>query len=142
MVVVAIMLVLTAVIMPLGAIGVKRSRELELRSSLRTIRSAIDEFHMYAVSGMISPLELEMDDMQYPNDLEILVEGVPAAQGIGKSYKFLRRIPIDPMTKSDEWGKRSYQDDWDSTSWGRENVYDVYTESEGIGLNDVPYKEW
>lgn len=141
-VVVAIMLVLTAIIMPLGSIGVKRSREIELRRNLRVIRSAIDEFHIYAVSGMISTLDMEMDDMNYPDDLEVLVEGVDAAQGIDKKYKFLRRIPIDPMTGTDEWGKRSYQDDWDSRSWGRENVYDVYTESDGTGLNEVPYNEW
>ncbi len=141
-VVVAIIVVLTAVIMPVAEKGIKRSKELELRRKLRTLRTAIDRYHLYAMSGLISKLDMEEDDRFYPDNLEVLVEGVDAAQGIDKKFKFLRRIPKDPMTGKKEWGKRSYQDEWDTTSWGRENVYDVYSLSEGKGLNGTPYKEW
>ena len=75
----------------------------------------------------------------YPPDLESLVKGVDVN---GKKIKFLRRIPVDPMTGDTDWGLRSMQDDPDSTSWGGQNVFDVYTKSEGVGLNGTKYRQW
>ncbi|MCL4838636.1 MAG: general secretion pathway protein GspG [Thermoanaerobaculia bacterium] len=112
---------------------------MELRTALREMRAAIDEFKRYSDAGLI-PIELGTDG--YPKELEVLVEGVDVIGQIDRRVKFLRRIPIDPMTGEEEWGMRSYQDDWDSTSWGGENVYDVYSLSEGVGLNGVPYTLW
>ena len=74
--------------------------------------------------------------------LETLVEGVPVVGQVDKTVKFLRRIPIDPMTNEADWGLRSYQDDYDATSWGGEDVYDVYSQASGKGLNGVPYSQW
>jgi general secretion pathway protein G len=86
------------------------------------------------------PIELGTDG--YPAELEVLVEGVEVIGQIDKSVRFLRRIPVDPMTGEAEWGLRSFQDDFDSDSWGGENVFDVYSLSDGVGLDGVPYQEW
>jgi general secretion pathway protein G len=83
-----------------------------------------------------------VDSECYPPELEILVDGVEKTGALGQKIKFLRRIPLDPFTKSYEWGLRSYQDEPDSDSWGRENVYDVYTTHEGTALDGTQYKEW
>lgn len=131
--------VLAGISMPVVKFTVKRSKEMELRTALREMRAAIDEFKRYSDSGLL-PIELGTDG--YPKELELLVEGVDVIGQIDRKVKFLRRIPIDPMTGKDEWGLRSYQDDWDATSWGGENVYDVYSLSEGVGLNGVPYTLW
>ncbi|HNU82780.1 MAG: general secretion pathway protein GspG [Acidobacteria bacterium] len=131
--------VLAGISMPVVKFTVKRSKEMELRTALREMRAAIDEFKRYSDSGLL-PVELGTDG--YPKELEVLVEGVDVIGQIDRKVKFLRRIPIDPMTGKDEWGLRSYQDDWDATSWGGENVYDVYSLSEGVGLNGVPYTLW
>jgi len=131
--------VLAGISMPVVKFTVKRSKEMELRTALREMRAAIDEFKRYSDSGLL-PIELGTDG--YPKELELLVEGVDVVGQIDRKVKFLRRIPIDPMTGKDEWGLRSYQDDWDATSWGGENVYDVYSLSEGVGLNGVPYTLW
>ena len=131
--------VLAGISMPVVKFTVKRSKEMELRTALREMRAAIDEFKRYSDSGLL-PIELGTDG--YPKELELLVEGVDVVGQIDRKVKFLRRIPIDPMTGKDEWGLRSYQDDWDATSWGGENVYDVYSLSEGVGLNGIPYSEW
>jgi len=71
-----------------------------------------------------------------------MIEGIDLINQVDKQVRFLRRIPVDPMTGDTEWGLRSFQDDWDSDSWGGENVYDIYSLSEGVGLNDIPYKDW
>lgn len=138
-VVCATLAILAGISMPVVKFTVKRSKEMELRASLREMRAAIDEFKRYSDAGLI-PIELGTDG--YPKELEVLVEGVDVIGQIDRRVKFLRRIPIDPMTGEEEWGMRSYQDDWDSTSWGGENVYDVYSLSEGMGLNGVPYTLW
>ena len=138
-VVCAVLGILATVSFPVVKFTKKRAKELELRSDLREMRSAIDEFKRYSDAGFI-PVEVGTDG--YPEDLEILVEGVEVIGQIDKKAKFLRRIPIDPMTGEAEWGLRSYQDEMDSKSWGGENVYDVYSLSEGTGLNGVPYSQW
>ena len=117
----------------------KRMKEIELHAQLREMRAAIDEFKRYSDAGLI-PIELGTDG--YPKDLDVLVEGVDVVGQVDRRVRFLRRLPIDPMTGDTEWGLRSYQDDWDSTSWGGENVYDVYSLSGGMGLNGVPYTKW
>ena len=134
-----VLTILAASAIPVAHYAHKRAKEIELRDALRDLRYAIDEYKRYSDSGLI-PVELGTDG--YPSDLEVLVEGVDVIGQIDRQVRFLRRIPVDPMTGEAEWGKRSYQDDPDSTSWGGENVYDVYSLSEGTGLNGVPYEEW
>lgn len=134
-----VMLILAAVALPITRFAAKRAKESELRAHLRNMRYAIDEYKRYSDAGLI-PVELGTDG--YPEDLEILVEGVDLVGQVDKTVRFLRRIPVDPMTGEAEWGKRSYQDDPDSSSWGGENVYDVYSLSRGTGLNGIPYREW
>ncbi|HSG41100.1 MAG TPA: hypothetical protein VLE27_15790, partial [Thermoanaerobaculia bacterium] len=106
---------------------------------LREMRTAIDEYKRYADSALI---EIDLGTEGYPKKLEVLVEGVEIVGQIDKKLKPLRRLPVDPMTGKDEWGLRSFQDEPDATSWGGENVYDVYSLSEGVGLNGVPYRKW
>jgi len=86
------------------------------------------------------PVDLGTDG--YPSKLDVLVDGVEIAGQVDRKLKLLRRIPVDPMTGEDKWGMRSYQDEPDTTSWGGENVYDVYSLSDGVGLNKVPYRKW
>jgi general secretion pathway protein G len=143
-VVTAIMLVLASVAVPLIQVTAQRQREVELRRSLREIRLAIDRFKDAVDAGAIASTELSNNSEGYPPDLETLVEGIPAANDAsGRVLKFgLRRIPIDPMTNSTEWGLRSYQDKPDSTTWGRQNVYDVYTTSTATALDGTNYRDW
>lgn len=137
----AILSILAAAIIPLSYTVVKKKKEIELMEALRTIRIAIDEYKRLADEKKIKIEDLEKT-MGYPPNLEILVKGVELADGSGKKIKFLRRIPLDPMTNSYDWGLRSYQDEPDSETWGGENVYDVYTKSVEVGLNGIPYKKW
>lgn len=135
----AVLSILAGVSFPVVKFTLKRGKELELRSGLREMRAAIDEFKRYSDAGFI-PVDFGTDG--YPKELEVLVEGVDIVGQIDRKAKFLRRIPIDPMTGEAEWGLRSYQDQPDSAGWGGENVYDVYSLSQGVGLNKVPYSEW
>jgi general secretion pathway protein G len=138
-IVVVLLSILALVALPVSRFTSKRLKEAELRQELRTMRNAIDEFKRYSDAGLI-PVELGTDG--YPAELEVLIEGVEIVGQVDMEKRFLRRIPIDPMTGEAEWGLRSYQDEPDSTSWGGENVYDVYSLSEGVGLNGVPYSQW
>ena len=138
-VVCALLVIVAAVALPTAKYSIKRGKEMELRQALRQMRNAIDEFKRYSDAGLI-PVELGTDG--YPSELEILIEGVEVVGQIDKSVRFLRRLPVDPMTGEAEWGLRSFQDDFDSDSWGGENVFDVYSLSEGVGLDGVPYQEW
>ena len=135
----AILIILAAVTLPVGRYTHKRMKESELRAALREMRYAIDEHKRYSDAALI-PVDLGTDG--YPKELEVLVEGVQLVGQVDKKVKFLRRIPIDPMTGEAEWGLRSYQDEPDTEGWGGENVYDVYSLSEGVGMNGVPYAEW
>lgn len=137
--VVALLGILSLIAMPVVKFSSARSKEAELRQALRTMRYAIDDYKRYSDMGLI-PVDLGTDG--YPKKLEVLVEGVDIVGQVNKKAKFLRRIPIDPMTGKDEWGLRSYQDESDSTSWGGEDVFDVYSQSKGVGLNGVPYRKW
>ena len=143
LVVTTIILVLASAIMPLAKVTMQRQREIELRRSLREMRTAIDRFKDAADLQMISNLDLEPGSEGYPKNLEVLVDGVAVTgDATGRKLKFLRKIPIDPMTGNTEWGLRSYQDKPDSSSWGGQNVFDVATKSDGTALDGTKYKDW
>ena len=142
-IVTAILMILASTIMPLTQVTQQRQREVELRRTLRELLTAIDKFKDSVDQGLIPTTELEPGNEGYPPDLETLVEGVSAANdATGRKLKFLRRIPIDPMTKSTEWGMRAYQDKPDSQSWGGKNVFDVYTTNSGTALDGTKYRDW
>ena len=139
-VVAAMVTILAAMVIPVARYTVKRQNELELRYQLRLMRNAIDKYKQYSDAGLI-PLA-GVDSEGYPKDLDTLVDGVDLIGQVNKKMKFLRRIPIDPMTKKPEWGLRSFQDEKDSFSWGGQNVYDVYSVSDGRGIDGTKYKDW
>jgi general secretion pathway protein G len=134
----AILMLSTTVALPVARIEVQRTKEEELHRDLRLMRDAIDRYKDFSDRGMIPT---KMDTYGYPPDLETLVKGVPL-KGSKVKYKFLRKIPTDPMTGNKDWGKRSMQDDPDSQSWGGQDVFDVYSKSQGIGLDGTPYASW
>jgi general secretion pathway protein G len=137
------LLILASAVLPLAKVTIQRQREIELRRALREMRVAIDRFKDAADQGLIGSTDLRTGAEGYPADLETLVEGVSVVNDAsGRKLKFLRRIPIDPMTKSTEWGLRSYQDAPDSTNWGGQNVFDVFTKSTGIALDGTKYRDW
>jgi len=138
-VVVTLILILTAMIVPVARFNWTRIKEMELKEALRTMRTSIDEYKRLSDQGLI-PVELDTEG--YPKELEKLVEGVELVGQVKKVRKFLRKVPIDPMTGEAEWGLRSLQDDSDSTSWGRQNVYDVYSLSDKTALDGTKYKDW
>jgi len=146
----AILAVLAGIALPLVKVAVQRENEIELRRSLRTIREAIDAYKRLADENKI---EVEDDSDGYPPTLEVLIEGVklkaaakedPKAGKTSeeKIIKFLRRIPIDPMTRSADWGLLSSQDAPDATTWGEENVFDVYSKSRRTALDGTKYRDW
>ncbi len=138
----AIVMVLASAIMPMAQVANKRRKEIELRRELRVLRTAIDRYKLAVDAGQIGGTDVQLGSEGYPPELETLVEGVSQVGRLDHKLKFLRRIPKDPMTGSAEWGKRCYQDEPDSTSWCGRNVWDVYSMSEGKGLDGVPYREW
>ena len=143
LVVTAVMMVLASAALPLTRVSMKRQKEADLHRALREMRTAIDTFKDWADRGAISPTELSLGGENYPASLDILVEGVLLANdATGKRKKFLRRIPVDPMTGTTDWGKRSYQDAPDSRVWGGQSVFDVYTKSDAKALNGSKYKDW
>jgi general secretion pathway protein G len=130
-------------VMPLAQVTSQRQRESELRSALRTMRTAIDKFKDAVDAGRIAQSEVSAGSEGYPPDLETLVEGVALQNDqSGAKLKFLRRIPVDPMTNSTEWGLRAYQDKPDARSWGRGNVFDIYSKSSATALDGTLYKDW
>ena len=131
-----ILLIITGMAVPLVSVTVKREREQELRRSLWEMRDAIDHYKDAADRGSF---QIKAGSEGYPPDLDSLVKGVDVA---GKKTRFLRRIPIDPMSGKYEWGMHSMQDDPTSDSWGEQNVFDVYTKSEGTALDGTKYKDW
>ena len=138
----AILVILAGAVLPLARVAKKRQKEIELRHSLRVIRTAIDRFHDDSKNGRVAGTCVKLGAENYPEELELLVKGCAAVGKIGTKVKYLRRIPVDPMTGTNEWGMRCYQDDPDSTSFCGENVWDVYSKSEGKGLDGTPYKDW
>ena len=143
LVVATIIMILASAIMPLARVTATRTREVELRRNLREIRTAIDKFKDAADLGQIGSLDIKVGSENYPPDLQTLVDGVSAANdATGRKLKFLRRIPLDPMTHSTDWGLRSYQDKADSTSWGGQDVFDVHTTFSGTALDGTKYRDW
>ena len=143
LVVSVILLVLASAVVPLSRVTVQRQRETELRRALRDVRTAIDNHKDAADLGVIGDPDVDAGSEGYPPDLETLVEGVEMLNDAsGRKLKFLRRVPIDPMMRSIDWGLRSYQDEPEHTSWGGGNVYDVYTRSDGTALNGTRYRDW
>jgi general secretion pathway protein G len=138
-VVAAMIAILTAMIIPVARYTLKRQDEIELRYQLRLMRDAIDKYKQYSDLGLIPP---QIGTEGYPPDLKTLVEGVTLVGQLDKKQKFMRRIPIDPMTKKDEWGMRSFQDEPDSIAWGGTNVYDVFSLSDGRAIDGTNYKDW
>src|SRR5688500_2843057 len=143
LIVTTIILILASAVQPLAKVAITRQKEAQLRRDLRDMRDAIDKFKDAADAQMIPPTELKVGSEGYPPTLETLVEGVSVANDAsGRKLKFLRRIPIDPMTGSAEWGMRAYQDRPDSTRWGGQNVYDVFSLSGGTALDGTKYRDW
>ena len=143
LVVATIILILASAIMPLAKVTSTRTREVELRRSLREIRTAIDKYKDAADLGQIGSLDIKVGSENYPPDLQTLVDGVtPVNDATGRKLKFLRHIPVDPMTHGVEWGLRSYQDKPDATRWGGQNVFDVYTTFNATALDGTKYRDW
>jgi len=133
---VAILAILASAAIPLTRLTVKREKERELRYDLWQMRDAIDR---YKDAADRNAFQTKVDSFNYPPDLQTLVDGVDVQ---GKKVRFLRRIPVDPMTNSDDWGLRAMQDDPTSDSWGGQNVFDVYSKSDGTALDGTKYNTW
>ena len=139
MVTTAIMMILAAVALPLAQVSVQRKKEAELRQDLYEMRNAIDRYKDAADRNQI---QVQADTDGYPPSLETLVEGVPLAGKPGVIIRFLRKIPVDPMTGQANWGLRCVQDPPDSNSWCGTDVFDVYSQSTGTALNGTQYSSW
>jgi general secretion pathway protein G len=133
---IAIMAILATGVLPITRTVVKREREKELRAALWQMRDAIDRYKDYADRGAF---QIKLGSEGYPPDMDTLVKGVDVQ---GKKIRFLRHVPVDPMTHSTEWGMRSMQDDPASDSWGGQSVFDVYTKSQGTALDGTKYADW
>jgi general secretion pathway protein G len=132
----AILVILTGMAIPMARVTIKRAKERELRHNLWELRDGIDR---YKDAGDRGAFQTKVGTENYPPDLDTLVNGVDVG---GKKLKFLRRVPIDPMTGNTDWGLRSMQDDPTSDSWDGNNVFDVYTKSTGSALDGTKYKDW
>lgn len=135
MVATTILAILVGAALPVAKTVVYRERERELRQDLWLIRDAVDRYKDAADRGAF---QIKLGSEGYPPDLEALVTGVDVN---GKKLKFIRKIPVDPITKQ-EWGMRSMQDEADSTSWGGQNVFDIYSKSDQVALDGTKYKDW
>ncbi len=133
---ITILLILTAAAVPIARVRIKREKERELRRALWEMRDAIDRYKDAADRGAF---QIKLGSEGYPPDLDTLVNGVDVG---GKKVRFLRRIPTDPMTGNTDWGKRCMADDPKSESWCGDNVFDVFSKSQGTGLDGTKYSEW
>jgi len=136
---VTVISILAGLVVPLAKNSIQREKEFALRQALRDIRTAIDKYKEYSDRGLI---QVKVGTEGYPENLDILVEGVQMAGTVDKKLKLLRRIPVDPMMNSTQWGLRAYQDDPKMNSWGGQNVFDIYTKSDGTALDGTKYKTW
>lgn len=136
-VVITILLILMGAAVPVVKVSVRREREVELKRALWQMREAIDRYKDAADKNLF---RVKLDSQGYPPDLDTLVNGEEISGG--KKLRFLRHIPMDPMTGNTDWGLRSMQDDPQSESWGGQNVFDVYSKATGTGLNGTKYKDW
>jgi general secretion pathway protein G len=135
----AILMILASAALPAMRVKLKSDKEAELRRDLREMRDAIDHYKDAADAGKF---QTKVDSDNYPPDLQTLVDGVTLSGAAGHKLRFLRQIPKDPMTGTKDWGLRSTQDDLDSTSWGGQNVFDVFTKSQGTALDGTKYTDW
>lgn len=135
----SILLVLASAAIPVARVAVKREKERELRRVLREMRNAIDAYKDAADRNLI---QVELGTEGYPPDLETLVNGIELTTAKERRVRFLRKIPVDPMTGNAEWGMRSVQDDPKSSSWGGQNVFDVFSKSQGLALDGTKYSDW
>ena len=147
LVVLSVLVILSALALPVAKFSVRRHKEIELKQNLRMIRNAIDAYHEAGVPstpGATPKIQVKFGTDGWPQTLEALVEGETIiGDATGKKIRFLRRIPLDPITNSYEWGLRASQDDKDSKNWGGENVWDVYCNSDAVSLDGVSkYSEW
>ena len=139
----AVLMVLASAALPIARVSIRRQQEFELRRSLREMRTAIDDFKRWADAGRISTFGVNLGSENYPPSLEVLVDGVTYTNDAsGRKKKFLRRIPIDPITKSAEWGLRAYTDLPEANMWGGQSVFDVYSKAPGVGLDGTKYRDW
>src|SRR6266853_1156743 len=135
----SILIVLSSAALPIARYSIVRGKEVELRRDLREMKDAIDRYKDAADRNQI---RVEIGSEGYPPDLETLVKGVQLGASNDRKIRFLRKIPIDPMTGRADWGLRAVQDDPDSTSWGGKNVFDVYSKSTGTALDGTKYSDW
>lgn len=139
----AVLMVLASAALPVARISIRRQKEAELHRSLREVRTAIDDFKRWADAGRISTLGVNLGSENYPPSLEVLVEGVAFTNDAsGRKKKFLRRIPVDPITGKADWGLRAYSDAPDANTWGGQSVFDVYSKAVGSGLDGSKYRDW
>lgn len=135
----SILLILASAALPVVRVTIQRSKEEQLHKALREVRDAIDRYKDYADRNLI---RVELGSEGYPPDLETLVKVTQIGAGTDRKVRFLRRIPLDPMTGRADWNLQSIQDDPDSTSWGGSNVFDVHSKSQGTALDGTRYAEW
>ena len=133
---ITVLMILMGAAVPVVRLTIRRQKETDLHRDLWEMRAAIDR---YKDAADRNAFQIKVGSDGYPPDLETLVKGVDVQ---GKKLRFLRRIPIDPMTGKNEWGMRSTQDDPTSDSWGGQNVFDVFSKSDGTGLDGSKYKDW
>jgi general secretion pathway protein G len=137
-----ILAILASAVLPMAKVTRTREKEIELRRQLRILRTAIDSYQKATKEGRIGGTDVRLGSEGYPPDLETLVDGVNEVGKVDVKLKFLRRIPMDPMTHKAEWGVRCYQDDPDETSWCGQNVWDVYSLSQAKALDGTRYRDW
>ena len=135
----AILMILASVALPIARVSVQRTKEATLRRDLLDMRNAIDRYKDLADKNQI---RVKAGTDGYPPDLDTLVQGVPLAGKPGERIRFLRKVPVDPMTGKKDWGMRCAQDEPDSTSWCGDDVFDVYTQSTGTALDGTQYSTW
>ena len=135
-----VLMILASAVIPMANNGIRRQKELELRRDLREMRMAIDAYKMAVDQQRIKPPPPE--NMGYPESLDVLVEGAQANGSLSGKIRFLRRVPVDPFTGHPDWGMRSINDETTSTSWGGGNVFDVYSQAKGTGMNNIAYSDW
>jgi general secretion pathway protein G len=142
-IVTAIIAILASAALPIARVSIRRERESQLRYSLREMREAIDRFKDMADTQRIAATELRIGNNGYPASMQQLVDGVTlTGDASGTKFKFLRRVPIDPVTGEADWGLRSLQDAPDATTWGGQNVFDVYSKAPGTALDGTRYRDW
>ena len=143
LVVTSLLLILASAIIPLSRVATQRQKEVELKRALRELRVAIDDYKDAVDLGVIAGTAVDPEDAGYPPDLETLVVGIEPVDGEeGQKIRFLRRIPVDPMMRNNDWGLRGYDDELGTRTWSGNNVYDVYSRSPEISLNGTKYIDW